>query len=135
MVNGKSMRAASSHSKSGFTLIELIVVLTIIALMLSIVVPKYFHSIDKAKESMLRQNLAGMRETIDKFYGDLGRYPDSLDELVQRQYIRAIPTDPVTDSQSTWVAVTPDNQESGSVFDIHSGSDALAIDGSRYNEW
>lgn len=129
------MFAPKSHSRSGFTLIELIVVLTIVSLMLSIVVPRYFHSIDKAKESMLRQNLSSMRETIDKFYGDLGRYPDSLDEMVQRKYIRAIPIDPLTESTKTWRLVESENQELGVIYDIHSGSDALALDGSLYSEW
>lgn len=129
------MFAPKSRSRSGFTLIELIVVLTIVSLMLSIVVPKYFHSIDKAKESMLQQNLSSMRETIDKFYGDLGRYPDSLDEMVQRKYIRAIPIDPLTESTKTWRLVASENQELGVIYDIHSGSDALALDGSLYSEW
>lgn len=129
------MFAPKSRSRSGFTLIELIVVLTIVSLMLSIVVPKYFHSIDKAKESMLRQNLSSMRETIDKFYGDLGRYPDSLDEMVQRKYIRAVPIDPLTESTKTWRLVESENQELGVIYDIHSGSDALALDGSLYSEW
>lgn len=133
MVN--DMFAPKSRSRSGFTLIELIVVLTIVSLMLSIVVPKYFHSIDKAKESMLRQNLSSMRETIDKFYGDLGRYPDSLDEMVQRKYIRAVPIDPLTESTKTWRLVESENQELGVIYDIHSGSDALALDGSLYSEW
>ncbi|MGZ8303746.1 MAG: type II secretion system protein [Telluria sp.] len=129
------MFAPKSRSRSGFTLIELIVVLTIVSLMLSIVVPRYFHSIDKAKESMLRQNLSSMRETIDKFYGDLGRYPDSLDEMVQRKYIRAIPIDPLTESTTTWRLVESENQDLGVIYDIHSGSDALALDGSLYSEW
>ncbi len=133
MVN--DMFAPKSRSRSGFTLIELIVVLTIVSLMLSIVVPKYFNSIDKAKESMLRQNLSSMRETIDKFYGDLGRYPDSLDEMVQRKYIRAVPIDPLTESTKTWRLVESENQELGVIYDIHSGSDALALDGSLYSEW
>ena len=129
------MFGPKSRLRSGFTLIELIVVLTIVSLMLSIVVPRYFHSIDKAKESMLRQNLSSMRETIDKFYGDLGRYPDSLDEMVQRKYIRAVPIDPMTESTTTWRVVESENQELGVIYDIHSGSDALALDGSLYSEW
>lgn len=129
------MFAPKSRSRNGFTLIELIVVLTIVSLMLSIVVPRYFYSIDKAKESMLRQNLSSMRQTIDKFYGDMGRYPNSLDEMVQRKYIRAVPSDPLTESTTTWRVVESENQDLGVIYDIHSGSDASALDGSLYSEW
>lgn len=129
------MNAPKTQLKSGFTLIELIVVLAIIALMLSIATPRYFHSIDRAKESTLRQNLSIMRETIDQFHGDIGRYPNSLDELVERKYIRSLPIDPLTESSNTWQIVAPDNSEFGAVLDIHSGSEAKASDGSFYNSW
>ena len=82
----------------GFTLIELLVVLSIIALLLSLAVPKYIHSVDVAKEAVLNENLHLVRETIDKFYGDKGRYPESLDELVNEKYLRALPFDPITGS-------------------------------------
>jgi general secretion pathway protein G len=82
----------------GFTLIELLVVLSIIALLLTLAVPRYFNSIDVAKEAVLRENLHLVRETIDKFYADKGRYPESLDELVSEKYLRALPYDPITGS-------------------------------------
>jgi general secretion pathway protein G len=86
------------RGRRGFTLIELLVVLSIIALLLTLAVPRYFHSIDTSKEAVLSENLHIVRETIDKFYGDKGRYPESLEELVSERYLRALPHDPVTGS-------------------------------------
>jgi len=88
-------------SRTGFTLIELIVVLTVLALLLTIAVPRYFSHIEHAKEATLKQDLSVMRDAIDKFHGDKGRYPDQLDELVSARYIRTIPVDPITESAST----------------------------------
>jgi general secretion pathway protein G len=119
----------------GFTLIELLVVMAIIATLLTLAVPRYFHSTDRAKEAVLKQNLAQMRESIDKYYGDRGRYPDSLDDLVSRKYLRKIPPDPITDSPLTWVTVPPDLTGSGSVFDVRSGAPGTALDGSSYDKW
>lgn len=121
--------------KHGFTLIELMVVLSIIALMLTIAIPRYFHGIDRAKESTLKHDLVVLRESIDKFYGDQGRYPLSLNELVQRQYIRAIPVDPLTDSTDTWVVVEPEPPLVGHVYDVRSGAPGLAMNGSHYIDW
>jgi general secretion pathway protein G len=120
---------------TGFTLIELLVVMAIIATLLTLAVPRYFHSTDRAKEAVLKQNLSQMRESIDKYYGDRGRYPDSLDDLVNRKYLRKIPPDPITDSPLTWVTVSPDLAGSGSVFDVRSGAPGTALDGSNYDKW
>lgn len=122
-------------TRAGFTLIELLVVMSIISLLLTIAVPKYFHSIDKAKEATLHHDLNVMRESIDKFYGDQGRYPSTLEELVERKYIRAIPADPITGSNSSWLIITPEEKESSGVFDIHSGAEGTGQDGSRYSDW
>ncbi len=84
--------------------------------------PRYFQSIDTAKETVLADNLRTTRETIDKFYGDTGRYPESLDELVEKKYLRALPVDPVTESTTTWVIVAPDDDAKGNVYDIKSGA-------------
>ncbi|WP_092416128.1 type II secretion system protein [Collimonas sp. OK307] len=105
-----------------FTLIELLVVLAIVALLLTLAVPRYFQSIDTSKETILQENLRATRETIDKFYGDTGRYPESLDELVERKYLRALPYDPVTGSNATWIILAPDDPEKGKVYSIKSGA-------------
>src|SRR5579871_1479605 len=91
----------------GFTLVELLVVMAIIATLLSIVAPKYFNSLDRSKETVLRQDLNVMRDAIDKFSSDTGKYPGDLAELVEKRYLRAIPVDPLTESADTWIAIPP----------------------------
>ena len=123
-------------SRTGFTLIELIVVLTVLALLLTIAVPRYFAHIEHAKEATLKQDLMVMRDAIDKFHGDKGRYPDQLDELVSARYIRSIPLDPITESTSTWRVIPPtDTEAKGAVYDIKSGADGKSVDGTLYSEW
>jgi general secretion pathway protein G len=119
----------------GFTLIELIVVMAIIATLLTLAVPRYFHSTDRAKEAVLKQNLAQMRDSIDKYYGDRGRYPDSLEDLVSKKYLRKVPPDPITDSTTTWLTVPPDEPGKGGVFDVRSGAVGTGLDGSAYDKW
>jgi general secretion pathway protein G len=125
------------HKKNsrGFTLIELMVVMTVIALLISIAVPRYFHSVETAKEATLKQSLSVMRVAIDKFYGDNDRYPTSIKELVTKKYIRAIPVDPITESTETWVTQAPSMDTSNVVFDIKSGAPGTAKDGTAYAEW
>jgi general secretion pathway protein G len=108
----------------GFTLVELMVVLTVIALLLSVVVPDYIGRMHNTEQAVLRENLTLMRDALDKHYADAGRYPGSLDELVSKRYLRAIPPDPFTRSSSTWVAVPPPAQakDKGRVFDVKSGA-------------
>jgi general secretion pathway protein G len=121
----------------GFTLIELIIVMAILALLVSIAVPRYFAHIEHAKEATLKQDLSVMRDAIDKFYGDKGRYPDSLEELVEQRYLRNVPLDPITDSASTWDVLAPpaDSEAKGSVYDIKSGAPGTARDGSTFADW
>jgi general secretion pathway protein G len=119
----------------GFTLIELLVVMAIIATLLSIVAPRYFNSIEKAKETVLRQDLGILRESIDQFHADMGNYPITLEELVERRYLRKIPIDPMTDSDTTWIEVPPFNEDEDGVYDVHSGSREVALDGTYYEEW
>lgn len=123
----------------GFTLIELLVVMVLIGLLLSLSVPRYFGNIDKAKESVLRQDLAQLRDAIDKYAGDTGRYPEALDELVAQKYLRRIPVDPLTERADSWIIVAPvardDGKENGKVFDIRSGARGMARDGSDYATW
>lgn len=119
----------------GFTLIELLVVLSIIALLLSLATPRYFHSIDKSKESVLKANLAATRDALDKFYGDTGKYPDALSALVEKRYLRALPYDPVSESTTTWVIVPPTQTDQGGVYDLHSGAEGNGSDGTAFNTW
>jgi general secretion pathway protein G len=101
----------------GFTLIELIVVMSVIALLLTIAVPRYFSSLDNARVNVQRQNIAAIRDAIDKFFGDQGRYPNSLAELVDRRYLRTLPLDPVSES-SEWTVIAPQDTTLGSVYDV-----------------
>lgn len=105
----------------GFTLIELTIVLALIALLLTIAVPRYFHALDNGKAAVQRQNLAVMRDAIDKFYGDIGRYPDQLDDLVTKRYLRAIPVDPMTDKPN-WTVIEPEDTTLGRVYDVVSAT-------------
>jgi general secretion pathway protein G len=91
--------------------------------------------VEKAKESVLRENLALTRQALDKYYGDNGKYPESLDQLVSRKYLRSLPLDPVTESSATWITVPPDMPEKGAVFDIKSGAMGKARDGTEFKEW
>ncbi len=121
--------------KAGFTLIELIVVMLIIAMLASLAVPRYFSSVQKSRDTILKEDLSLMRSALDKYYGDNDKYPTALDELVSRKYLRNIPRDPVTESAATWITVPPEDAEKGGVFDVHSGAEGNAADGSPYKEW
>jgi general secretion pathway protein G len=118
----------------GFTLIELLVVLAIIALLATLAVPKYFQSIDKSKEAVLAENLRITRETIDKFYGDTGHYPESLQELVDKKYLRTLPYDPIAESTTTWQLVPPDDAEQKGIYDIRSGAKGNNRDGVPFGQ-
>jgi general secretion pathway protein G len=120
---------------SGFTLIELLVVLAVIASLLTLAVPRYFSSLEKSREAVLRQNLATLRESLDKYYGDQGRYPDALDDLVSRKYLRALPLDPITDSPATWIVIPPEQPDMGGVYDVRSGAAGVARNGTEYRNW
>jgi general secretion pathway protein G len=119
----------------GFTLIELLVVLGIVALMLTLAVPRYFPSIDKSKEVVLADNLRNLRAVIDQYYGDTGRYPDSLDQLVEKKYLRELPVDPITDSAGSWIIVPPEDGSKGGVYNIRSGAPGNDRSGKPYSEW
>jgi general secretion pathway protein G len=123
------------RSAAGFTLIELIVVMLIIAMLASLAVPRYFGSVQKSKDAVLKEDLTLMRGALDKFYGDNDKYPAALDELVSRKYLRNIPRDPLTESASTWITVPPEDPEKGGVYDVHSSAEGNAADGSPYKEW
>lgn len=120
----------------GFTLVELIVVMAIIALLVSIAAPRYFQHIDRSKETVLRQNLQVMRDAIDKYHGDKGQYPASLEDLATARYIRSVPVDPITEKSDTWVIVPPKDREvKGDVYDVKSGAPGQGKDGTDYASW
>ena len=119
----------------GFTLIELLVVLSILALLLSLSAPKYFHSIEASKETVLAENLRIAREAIDRFYGDSGRYPETLDELVARRYLRSLPIDPVADNATEWTLVAPPARVEGRVADLKSRARGTGRNGQPYAHW
>lgn len=121
--------------RRGFTLIELLVTLAIVAVLITLAVPRYFNRIDLAKEAVLRENLRQMRDALDKYYGDNNRYPDRLQDLVTRKYLRRIPPDPVTGSDQTWVVVPPGDSGQGGVFDVRSGAPGNGKDGTAYQTW
>lgn len=116
----------------GFTLIELMVVMAIIATLLTIVTPRYFDHLDRAREVALRETLAVTRDAIDKFHADHDRYPANLEELVDKRYLRQVPLDPITESRETWTLLPPPAQPNGSVWDLRSGAIA---EGKTYGQW
>jgi general secretion pathway protein G len=129
------MMVAKQSTRAGFTLVELMVVLAVIALLISIVAPHYTGRVNRAEEAVLRENLTIMREALDRHFADAGRYPATLEELVTKRYLRTIPDDPVTQSRTTWVVVAPDDPGKGSVYDVRSGAKGNGLNGKPYAEW
>lgn len=128
-------RGAILRRGSGFTLIELLVVLSIVALLLTIAAPRYFGSIDKSKDQVLQENLRAVRITLDKFYADKGRWPETLDELVEQRYLHAVPMDPVTESRSSWILIPPQNSDEKGIADVKSGARGSTKDGRLYESF
>ena len=124
-----------SRWRRGFTLIELLVVLAALALLLGIAVPRYVEHVDRARETVLRQNLAALRDSIDKFNADRGRYPADLVELARERYLREVPRDPLTDRSDSWIVVQPPQGAEGAVYDVHSGAPGQGRDGKPYATW
>src|SRR5436190_5350649 len=128
------------RGERGFTLIELMVVISLLIILASMGLVQYRHSITRSKEAVLKEDLFRIRDAIDQYYADKNQYPSTLDALVSDGYIRTVPKDPFTQSESSWQSVPaepdPNNPiaEPG-VYDIKSGSDATALDGTRYAEW
>jgi general secretion pathway protein G len=121
-------------ARRGFTLIELLVVMAALGLLLALAAPRYIEHVDRGREVVLRHNLAGLREAIDKFQSDRARYPRDLAELVSERYLRELPLDPVTERRDTWILVKPPGLPDG-VFDVHSGAPGTARDGTAYVRW
>lgn len=120
----------------GFTLMELMVVMAIIASLMTLALPRYFHSVERSREAVLKQDLSVMRDAIDKFFADRGRYPLTLEELAEKRYLRRVPPDPITDSIATWVIVPPPDAETREgVYDVKSGAPGNSLDGEPYESW
>lgn len=118
-----------------FTLIELLVVLAIIATLLSLVSPRYFKSIDRAKEAALQENLFTLRDALDKYHEDKGRYPNTLEDLVAGRYLRKVPVDPITESSTSWISVAPPDANKGGIFNVKSGATGAALSGMPFAEF
>ena len=121
--------------RKGFTLIELLVVLAVIAVLLTLALPRYFGSIDRSKEAVLKENLYQLRDAISRYYADKGKYPETLESLATDKYLRKVPLDPLTESASTWIVVAPAEAQKGGVYDVKSGAAGKALDGTEYSTW
>lgn len=119
---------------TGFTLIELMVVMAIVAMIITIVMPRYFDGLKRSKEAVLREDLSVIRKAIDDYHADKSTYPNNLEDLVLDRYLKFIPEDPITSSTETWELVRLTDQ-GGRIYDIHSGSIEVARDGTTYNGW
>lgn len=149
-LNSKKMRLRKSalskrsarRKQAGFTLIELMIVITIMAILISVAMPMYQQSLVRARESVLKQNLFTIRSVISQYTLDKQKSPQSLDDLVTAGYLKQIPQDPITSRNDTWVPdqeqdeiMSVDQQDAGGIVDVHSGSTAVSSDGTAYNTW
>jgi general secretion pathway protein G len=126
--------------RRGFTIVELLIVMAVISVLVSIAVPMYQRSIQRSKEAVLKSNLTSMRTVIDEYTYDKGKAPQSLEDLVQAGYLRAVPVDPITNSAETWKIIMEDatssvNQTEPGIYDVRSGSDKTSLEGTPYAEW
>lgn len=136
-----------ARAERGFTLLELIIVIAIVGILATIAMPALKDMPRRANEAVLKTNLHTIRDVIDQYYGDKGKYPASLEELVEKGYLRKVPSDPITKRSDTWVFVyeesggdsaRPETEEMDAepgITDIHSGSPLAALDGSAYSDW
>jgi general secretion pathway protein G len=121
----------------GFTLIELLIVITIIGILVTLAQPHYQRAVTAAKEATLQEDLFILRDVIDQYYADNSKYPLALNDLVEKRYIRRIPKDPLTGSTDSWALIyfTDEQGQQNGIFDVRSGSDAIALNGTRYSDW
>jgi general secretion pathway protein G len=136
----QSLTQRRARTEGGWTLIEMMVVVSLVMILAAIALPAYRNSIIQAKEAAMRTDLFMMRDAIDQYYADKGKYPDSLDTLVSENYMRAVPTDPFTKSSTTWQTTEADPTPgtltaTAGIYDVKSGADGVALDGSRYSDW
>jgi general secretion pathway protein G len=134
-MNRREQARVRRTSGRGFTLIELLIVMAIIGTLLSIAVPRYFRSLEHARETVLKQDLSIVREALDKYYADLNQYPDALAALVEKRYLRSIPVDPFTRSADSWVLVASEDPDHSGIRDVRSGADLKASDGTEVATW
>ncbi len=125
----------SVKQSPGFTLVELLIVLVLIALLASLAAPVVTGSIQNARESTLKESLHNMRKAIDDYYADTGNYPDTLDILVQKRYLRRVPTDPITDRKDSWTFVREEQATAGGIMDVRSSAEGNGGDGKPFKEW
>lgn len=135
----KNVRCAR-WSARGFTIIELLIVMSVIVILASMGLVQYRNSVRRAEEAVLKENLFRMRDALDQFYADKNKWPSDLSELVSEGYIREVPEDPITNSKDTWrteqAEPDPNNPaSSGGIDNVFSGSEETALDGSKYSEW
>ena len=128
-------RRAGRTATHGFTLIELLIVMAIIGTLLSIAVPRYFHSLQHARETVLKEDLSILREAIDKYYADLNQYPEKLPDLVDKHYVRSVPVDPFTRLADTWTVVASEDPDHPGIRDIQSGAPDIASNGTPVASW
>jgi general secretion pathway protein G len=130
-------RRSRHPARPGFTLIEILIVITIIGILITLAQPSYQRAVSAAREATLKENLFVLRDVIDQFYADNGKYPGSLNDLVEKAYIRRIPKDPITNSTETWVLVqaTDEHGQQAGVYDVKSGSEAVSRDGTKFSDW
>lgn len=152
--NRHGSRVAWVGRQAGFTIIELMIVLTIVAILSAVAIPNYQWAMIRAREAVLQENLYGIRSAIDQYYADQGKYPEKLEDLTSRKYLRAIPRDPFTKSSETWVTVPPPadpppdttgssaplspgamSLPQGNVYDVRSGSELVGSNGTPYKDW
>ena len=137
----RAARSARLGGERGFTLIELLIVITLIMILAGIAMVQYTNSVQSAKEAVLKTDLFRMRDAIDQYYADKGKYPASLDALVSERYMREVPTDPITGRRDTWLFTQsepdPSNTAGGGIgiYDVKSGAPGVALNGSRYDGW
>ncbi|WP_222424085.1 type II secretion system protein [Desulfamplus magnetovallimortis] len=119
----------------GFTLIEMLIVVSIMGILASIAMPSFQKNIIQSREASLKNTLFVLRDVIDQYNADNGHYPETLDALVENNYIRTLPVDPFTKTTTSWITVLSDQEGETGIYDVHSGSYKVSLDGVPYNEW
>jgi general secretion pathway protein G len=137
---GNGQIRAGRKGESGFTLVELMIVMTIIGILAAIAIPSYIRAVQKAREAVLKEDLHTLRTAIDSYTVDKEKAPQSLDDLVQAGYLKSVPVDPMTSRNDTWMTSESDtmtdiDETQGGMDDVHSGSEGISSDGTTYNTW